>query len=435
MYDEYVRYKRQRDAALQKIQKIIKDTISKENNFFIAGKTKIPLMTPSISWPEINEAMDSIMKTEFTMGKKVRRFEKDYAKYMGTKEAVMVNSGSSANLLALSVLTNPRKSDRVKAGEEVICPAIGWSTTFFPMVYAGLIPVYVDIELGTYDIDVEKAEEAVTKKSSIIMPVHLAGNPCEMDRICEIAEKHDLYLIEDTCEAHGSEFKGKKTGSFGDVGTFSFYMSHHITTGEGGMLITNDNEIAEIARNLRAFGWVRDMNSKKRIEEKYKELDKRFIFYNLGYNIRPTEIAGSFGIHQLKKIRKNIAKRKSNAKYWLSTLKQFEDVLIMPKTTKNASHVWFGFPLTVRPEAPFTRNQIVSYLEKKGIETRPIMSGNMADHPSIALYKHRIHKDLPNARLVTRNGFFFGNYPQMSKEAREYISKTIAEFINEKTKK
>lgn len=435
MFDEYSRFKKPRDVALKKIQKIIKDTLSKEKFEFVPGKTKIPLMMPPISWQEINEAMDSVMKTEFTMGKKVRKFEENYAKYIGAKDGIMVNSGSSANLIALSVLTNPRKKDRIKPGDEVICPAIGWSTTFFPMVNAGLVPVYVDIDLGTYNINVDKAEKAVSDKTSAIMPVHLAGNPCEMDGLCEITEKHDLYMIEDTCEAHGSDYKGKKTGSFGDIGTYSFFMSHHITTAEGGMLVTSDEEIAELARNLRAFGWIRDMKSKKEIANKYKELDERFIFYNIGYNLRPTEIAGSFGLQQLKKIDANIKARRSNANYWISKLKQFDDVFIMPETTKGANHVWFGFSITVKPDAPFTKNQIVNYLEEKGVETRPLMSGNMVEHPSIKLYKHRTQDNLPNARLVTKNGFFFGNFPQMTREMRQYIAETISSFISTHTKR
>ncbi len=435
MYNENSKLMKKRKIALSKIQKIIKDTLSKEEMKFIPGKSTIPLMVPDISWQEINEAMDSMMKTEFTMGRKVRRFEENYAKFIGTNDGIMVNSGSSANLLALSVLTNPRKKDPIEAGTEIICPAIGWSTTFFPMVNTGLVPVYVDIDLGTYNINTDKAEAAISDKTSAIMPVHLNGNPCQMDRICEIADKHDLYLIEDTCEAHGSDFKGKKTGSFGDIGTFSFYISHHLTTIEGGMFVTSNDEIAEIAKNLRAFGWIRDMKSKKEIANQYQELDERFLFYNLGFNLRPTEIAGSFGLQQLKKINANIKTRRANAKYWLSRLKQFEDFLILPEATKGANHVWQVFPMTVKPDAPFSKNEIVNYLKEKGVETRPLQSGNMVDHPSAKLYKHRTHDNLPNARLASKNGFFFGNFPQMTKEMRQYIAETISEFISLKSKR
>lgn len=435
MFPEYTRNKKNRDVALKQVQKIIKKTLDKEEIVFTPGKTRIPLMMPPISWQEINEAMDSIMKTEFTMGRKVRKFEESYAKYIGAGDGIMVNSGSSANLLALSVLTNPRKKDKVKPGDEVICPAIGWSTTFFPMVNCGLTPVYVDIELGTYNIDAEQVEEAVSKKTSVLMPVHLAGNPCDMGKLSKIADQNDLYMIEDTCEAHGSDYRGKKTGSFGDIGTFSFFMSHHITTAEGGIMVTSDNEIAEIAKNLRAFGWIRDMKSKKKIADEFSELDERFIFYNVGYNLRPTEIAGSFGLQQLKKIDANIKARRANSDYWLSKLKQFKDVFILPETTKGANHVWFGFPITVQPDAPFTKNEIVNHMENSGVETRPLMSGNMVEHPSAKLYKHKTHNKLPNARLVNKNGFFFGNWPQMTKEMREYISNVITDFVTTHTRR
>lgn len=427
-------YKR-RKIALSKIQRIIKETLSKEEVEFIPGKTKIPLMMPFISWQEINEALDSIMKTEFTMGRKVRKFEENYASYIGTSAAIMANSGSSANLLALSTLTNPRKKDPIKSGEEIICPAIGWATTYFPMVNVGLTPVYVDIDLGTYNINVDKAEQAISDKTSAIMPVHLAGNPCEMDRICEMVDKHDLYLIEDTCEAHGSDYKGKKTGSFGDIGTFSFYISHHMTTIEGGMFVTSSDEIAEIARSLRAFGWIRDMKSKNEIAAQYNELDERFLFYNLGYNLRPTEIGASFGLQQLKKIGANIKARRINAEYWISRLEQFEDLLIMPKATRGANHVWQVFPITVKPDAPFSKTEIVNYLEEKGVETRPLQSGNMVEHPSAKLYQFRTSDDLPNAKLATKNGFMFGNFPQMTKEMRQYIASTISDFISIKAKR
>ena len=434
LFDEYSRNKKSRDLAISKIQKIVKDTLIKEEEIFVPGKTKIPVMRPAITWQEINEAIDSILKSEFTMGKKVRRFEKNYAKYLKTHDGIMVNSGSSANLLALSILTNPRKKNYVKSGSEVICPAVGWSTTYFPIINTGLTPVFVDIELGTYNIDVEKAEAAVSKKTKIMLPVHLVGNPCNMDRICQITEENDLYLVEDTCEAHGSEYRGKKTGTFGDIGTFSFFMSHHMTTIEGGMLVTNSEELAEIAKNMRAFGWVRDMNSKKKIAKKYPKLNEQYIFYNLGYNLRPTEIAGAFGLQQLKKLQTSIKKRVENAKYWLKTLKQFDDVLILPQITKHAKHVWYGFPITVKPDAPFSKQEIVTYLGKKGVETRPLMSGNIVDHPSIKLYKHKIFEKLPNAELVTKNGFFFGNFPQMTPIMREYISQTISDFISNNTK-
>ena len=255
-----------RTEIRRKIRNLIKESFSYERAVkFISGKTAIPLMVPSYGWEEVCEALDSLLDTQVTMGEKVKRFEAMFAEYIGVRFAIMVNSGSSANLLALSILTNPVLKNRIRPGDEIITPAVTWATTIYPIINCGAIPVLVDVDLETFNINVEEIKKAITDKTRAIMPVHLLGNPCDMDKIMEIAREHDLYVIEDACEAHGAEFKGQQVGSFGDMATFSFFFSHHISTIEGGMVLTNNEELAELAKALRVFGCVRDIKNKDEI--------------------------------------------------------------------------------------------------------------------------------------------------------------------------
>jgi CDP-6-deoxy-D-xylo-4-hexulose-3-dehydrase len=368
------------------------------------------------------------------MGEKVQKFERMFADYVGVKNAVMVNSGSTANLLALSILTNPVINSRIQKGEEIITPAITWSTTVFPIINVNAMPVLVDVDPDTYTIDTTEIEKTITDKTRAIMPVHILGNPCNMKEIMEIAEEHDLFVVEDCCEAHGAEFNGKKVGSFGDISTFSFFFSHHISTIEGGMVLTNNEEYAELAKSLRAHGWIRELKNRNEIAKKYKEIDARFLFINSGYNVRPTEIQGAFGIHQIKKLDKFIEIRRNNARYWTEKLKVYSDYLLLPEERKGTKHVWFGYPITVKPIAPFTRKDFVDFLEQKGIETRPVMAGNIAEQPAMKLFKYRKADELNNSKIIMRNSFFFGNHQGIGKVEREYIADCISEFIEQKIK-
>ena len=420
--------------VLQKIEKILDKYYTEKNTHFTPGKTTIPLISPSYGKEEIIEAMSSMISTWVTMGEKVKSFEKSFAKYTGTKYAVMVNSGSSANLLALSILSHP-VIKKIKKGSEIITPAVTWATTVYPIVNIGAKPVFVDVDLDTYTLNTDSVESAISKKTSAIMPVHLLGNPCNMTKLSKIAKKQEISIIEDTCEAHGAEFRSKKVGSFGDISTFSFFMSHHITTIEGGMLLTNNQQYYELAKSMRAFGWTRDLKNRKKIIEKNKEIDERFLFVNLGFNIRPTELQGAFGIHQIKKLNKFIKIRRENAKYWNKKLKGLEDIFIIPKETVNTKHSYFCYPLTIRKDANFSRADIVKYLGKYKIETRPIMAGNMVEQPVTRSFEHKIHKNLKNSRLIMRNGFFIGNHQDVGKPEREFVADRILEFVNSKSRK
>lgn len=392
------------------------------------SSAEVSLSAPSYSWEEVNEALDSMLTTQLTMGAKVRQFETMFAEYIGVKYAVMVNSGSSANLLALSILTNPL-IDRIKAGDEVITPAVTWATTVFPIINCGAIPVLVDVDLNTFNINADEMEKAITDKTKAIMLVHLLGNPCNMEKIMGIAGKYNLYVIEDACEAHGAEFNGQRVGSFGDLATFSFYFSHHISTIEGGMVLTNNEQFAELSKCLRSFGWIRELRAKDRIAQEYRHIDPIFLFTNTGYCFRPTEIQGAFGIHQLQKLDKFIEIRRENARFWFEHLKQYEDYLLLHSEHQGNKHVWFGYPITVRPGAPFTRKEMVDFLEQKGVKTRPIMSGNFAEQPAMKLFPYRKVGNLPNSRLIMRNSFFFGNHQGIGDREREAVIDYIEEFL------
>ena len=393
------------------------------------GAAKIPLHVPSYGAEEVNEAIDSLLTTRITMGEKVRRFEALWAEYLGVGNAVMVNSGSSANLIALSVLSNPAFPRRLEPGDEVIVPAVAWSTTYFPLVNVGAVPVLADVDPDTFTLDPEAAEAAITPRTRALMPVHLLGNPCDMARLGDLARRRDLFLIEDACESHGALFEGRKVGSFGQVGTFSFYFSHHISTIEGGMVVTSDDRIADLARVLRAHGWQRDVRNKAPVAG--PSIDERYLFVNLGYNLRPTELQGAFGIHQVPRLERFIQIRRENAEYWNGALRKYSEWLRLSpgREGQGSRSVWFGYPITVRPSAPFSREDLVRFLEAQGIETRPIMAGNFRDQPAIRLFPHRIAGPLPNAEGIMSHSFFIGNHHGIGERERTYVKECVDEFM------
>nr|WP_276179679.1 DegT/DnrJ/EryC1/StrS family aminotransferase [Halomicroarcula sp. DFY41] len=361
------------------------------------------------------------------MGEKVETFEGQWADYIGTNHSTMVNSGSSANLLALKAL----EGDIIKPGDEVIVPAVSWSTSVFPIVDVNAKPVLVDVDPSTYTIDVEAFKEAVTDDTAAVVLVHLLGNPCEMGPIMDICKEHDIAVIEDSCEAHGAEYDGQKVGSFGDIGTFSFFFSHHISTIEGGMITTDSEEYLDRNRAGRAHGWVREMESKDEYVRESPEIDERYLFVSHGYNLRPTEIQGAFGIHQLNRLEKFIDIRRANARKLNAEMDQFDDLFDILHERPDTRCSWFAYPILIRDEAPFTQDELREHLESKLIETRPILAGNLARQPALKQIDYRQVGKLEDADLIHENGLFVGNHHKMGDAQIEYILESIEEFVSE----
>jgi len=359
----------------------------------------------------------------------VRAFEGEFAAKYGFGNGVMVNSGSSANLLAVAALANPETRDGLKPGDEVIVPALSWSTTVWPLVQSGLVPVIVDIDRATLNIDPNEIERATGPKTRAVMIVPVYGNPCDMDAITAICRQRNLTLIEDCCEALGATYDGMPVGKFGRVGTFSFYYSHHMTTLEGGICVTGDDDYAETMRILRAHGWIREVKDKARWTKRYPEINERFLFVNLGYNLRATELQGAMGSVQLPKLDGYIAQRRENAAWLRRTLAQYGEVFDFQEETPKGFHSWFGFPITLRHKAPFAVAEIMAALDAAGVETRPIICGNIARQPAMKLFPHRVHGDLAHASAVMDRGFSFGIHQAVDAPARQFIADQVRRFL------
>lgn len=387
---------------------------------------------PTFGAAEINAAVKTMLSTNVTMGKQVRQFEQQYASMFGHQYGVTCNSGSSANLLAVSTLANPVTRDYLKPGDEVIVPALSWSTTIWPLIQNNLIPVIVDCDPKTYNFDMNKLEAAIGPKTRAIMLVHVYGNPCDMDALMSIAKRHNLMVLEDCCEAMGAYYDGKAVGTFGHVGMLSFFFSHHITTLEGGICVTDDFEFTENMRILRAHGWSREADNHKKYIEMYPDIDPRFIFVNLGYNLRITEVQAAMGIQQLPKLAGLVDNRRETAAFYQKSLAKYKDFFEFQEETPKGKHVWFGFGMVVKESAPFTLKDITSFLQSHKVETRPIIAGNMARHPAFKMFNHRIAGDLSAADRIMKRGFAIGNHHAINRQACEYVIGLFDQFMQEK---
>jgi len=422
------------ESALREVRESVRRYVRDHvDHSFDPANPVVRLHEPTFGADEIWEALESMLTTQVTMGPKVRRFESEFADAFGYRDAVMVNSGSSANLLAVAALCNPAAPDRLQPGDEVIVPAVCWSTTVWPLIQHGLVPVIVDIDPATMNLSPDAIEDAVGPRTRGIMPVHVYGNPCDMQAIIDIVTRHRLMLIEDACEALGTEYGGNPAGTFGRVGSFSFYFSHHITTLEGGMCVTQEPDLGELIRVLRAHGCVRNNRHPETHTEKRPEIDPKFLFVNLGYNLRATELQGGFGYVQLPKLRGFIDIREQNALFWRQEFSDYDGSIFgLQQPTPNGKHSWFGFPMTVLDGAPFQAAELTSFLNSRGIETRPIIAGNIAAQPGLEYYEHRVAGDLPAAQHVMRSGFTFGNHQAVDERARKYVGDAVHEFVRAK---
>ena len=381
---------------------------------------KYPLSDDTWGAEEI-EAVQKVLATKkFTMGAITKEFEKQFAEYFGSKYAVMVNSGSSANLLAIAALFY---SGKLKRGDEIIVPAVSWSTTYYPLHQYGLKLIFVDIDINTLNIDIEQIEGAISSKTKAIFAVNLLGNPNQFDRIMSICKKYDLLLIEDNCEAMGAKYNGKYTGTFGIIGTFSTFYSHHICTMEGGIAVTEDEELYHYMLSLRAHGWTRDIPKSSKIYQKSSnEFYESFNFILPGYNLRPLEIEAAIGIEQLKKLNKFLSIRRQNAQYFMDLFVDARDILIQKEVGQSS---WFGFAIVLKNELEGKRDTIVKRMIKQGVEVRPIVAGNITRNKVIHYLNYEIFDNLKNADFIHNNGFFIGNYAKNLKKEILHIVNLI----------
>ncbi|MEK7680146.1 MAG: lipopolysaccharide biosynthesis protein RfbH, partial [Deltaproteobacteria bacterium] len=389
--------------------------------------------------------VDSSLDFWLTAGRYHDKFETELAKFVGVKKALMVNSGSSANLVALSSLSSPLMgSKRLKAGDEVITCATSFPTTVNPILQTGATPVFLDAETGTYNMDVSRLEEALTDKTRAVMIAHTLGNPFDLDAILSFCKKHDLFLVEDCCDALGATWDGKKVGTFGHVSTLSFYPAHHITTGEGGAVMTSDARLSRAAESMRDWGrdcWCapgKDNTCGKRFGWKMGELpfgyDHKYIYSHIGYNLKATDMQAAVGGEQLKNADAFITARRKNHAYLLKALTPLSDVFILPRHLPKANPSPFGFVLTMRPDAPFTKNEIVAHLEAARISTRQVFAGNITRQPAYKGAKYRVVGELTNSDLIMNNTFWIGVYPGLTPNQVEFMVEKIEKFVKSKRK-
>jgi CDP-6-deoxy-D-xylo-4-hexulose-3-dehydrase len=408
---------------------------------FIPGITPVPVSGKVLDAEDYVSLVQASMDGWLTAGRFHDEFERSLARYVGVRNALFVNSGSSANLLALSALTSPKLGKRaIKPGDEVITVAAGFPTTVNPIIQNRLIPVFVDVELGTYDAVIDQVREAISPKTRAIMMAHTLGNPFDVDAIKKICAEHDLWLIEDSCDALGSTYKGKRTGSFGDTATVSFYPAHHITTGEGGAVFVNSPLIKKQVESFRDWGrdcycaTGHDNTCKKRFDWQLGELpkgyDHKYIYSHIGYNLKATDIQAALGVSQLSKLELFVQKRKDNFSVLLDYLSDIEDFLL-PEPTPDSDPSWFGFPITIRAESHIRRTDLVQYLDSKKIGTRLLFGGNLLRQPAYKNVEHRVIGTLANTEQIMSNTFWIGVYPGLTNEMLSFVAEVIHDFVKE----
>ena len=410
---------------------------------FVAGQTRIHYAGRVYDERELIALVDASLDFWLTLGEHGLAFEEALADYLGIPYVIMVNSGSSANLAAVATLCSDQTEHPLRPGDEVITPAATFPTTVAPLVQNDLVPVFVDCELGTYNVNPDQVAAAVSERTRALFLPHTLANPCQMDHLMAIARDHDLYVLEDACDALGSRFDGQMMGTFGHLNTFSFYPAHHITTGEGGAVVTGDPLLAKVARSIR--DWGRDCWCDHRTQGPNGACGKRFshqipgmpgtydhkyLYSNIGYNLRPTDLQAALGLVQLKKFPGFMQARKRNFRTLYDGLRPFEETLILPTWDERADVCWFAFPITVREDAPFARNDLVRWLEKRLIETRFLFAGNILRQPGFTHIRHRVVGKLTNTDRVMQNTFFIGVYPGLDQQRLDYMIEQIAAFVD-----
>ena len=397
------------------------------------------LLDDGISKEDILKAKNVLNSKQITMASQTRKFEETFAKKMGVKHALMVNSGSSANLLAIFAAGNPLRKNKLKKGDEVIIPVLCWSTSLWPLVQFGLKPVFIDIDPNTLNVNEDELIKKINSKTKCIFLVNVHGNSCDLFKIRKIANKKKIILIEDNCESLGSKLKDKHLGTFGDFGTFSFFYSHQITSGEGGMIVCNDDNDYEILFALRSHGWLggtrfypRRLKSYNYYARKYPSLDPRYIFVNSGFNLRPTDIQAAIGLNQFKRLNRLILNRKQNRKLIIKTLKEdrrWKNQFKFIEPSKNINPSWMGLPIIIDKKYKKQKMKFLSYLDSKGIETRPIISGAFTNQPATKLYNlNPTKRKFDRAQGVQELGFLIGLHQK--KISKDNLNLIRDSFLN-----
>ncbi len=405
---------------------------------FVPGESAVPVAGRVFDDRDMFAVIESGLDFWLTAGRFADLFEFKFAKYLGVRDTRLVNSGSSANLVAVSVLTSPALGARqLKPGDEVITVAAGFPTTVNPVVQNRLVPVFVDVELGTYNVDVSQLEKALGPRTKAMIFAHTLGNPFNAAAVAAFARKHNLWLIEDCCDALGSAFGGRRVGTFGDLATFSFYPAHHITMGEGGCVATNSPQLTKLIESFRDWGrdcWCatgKDNTCGKRFEWQLGALpqgyDHKYTYSHLGYNLKVTEMQAAAGVAQLEKLEGFIAARKRNFAHLAERLEPLSDVLLLPQATPGSDPSWFGFPLAVKPESGLRRDTVLRFLNARKIGTRLLFGGNLLRQPAYRAIEKRVAGDLPNSDFVTENVFWLGVFPGLTEAMLDYVVASLFE--------
>ncbi len=434
--------KAERDGIRKEILKLVDAYAELEFQAknFEAGTTIVPPSGKVMGGAELKNMVEASLDGWLTTGRFNMKFEQRLAEFLGVKHVSTVNSGSSANLVAFSALTSPKLGDRaIKPGDEVIGVAAAFPTTVNPILQFGAVPVFVDVELGTYNVRADLLEEAISPKTRAIMLAHTLGNPYNLDVVTELCRKYDLWLIEDCCDALGATYRGQKVGTFGDIGTLSFYPAHHITMGEGGAVFTNNNELKLIIDSFRDWGRDcycapgTDNTCGKRFRWNLGELpygyDHKYTYSHLGYNLKITDMQAACALAQMDRIETFITQRRANFSFLRKRLANCEEFLVLPDATPNAVPSWFGFPLTLREDAPVSRIDLLTYLDQKKVGTRLLFAGNLLRQPYMAGRNVRIASELTNTDLVMNNTFWIGVYPGLSEEMLDYAAGQIELYL------
>jgi CDP-6-deoxy-D-xylo-4-hexulose-3-dehydrase len=431
-----------RDQILTLVKQYYEETFAPQEGKFIPGETPVRYAGRVFDHDEMMHLADAMLDFWLTTGRFSEVFQREFAKVFGLRHAMLVNSGSSADLVALSALTSPTLGERqLKPGDEVITVAAGFPTTVNPIIQNRLVPVFVDVTLPTYNIDVSQLEAAYSDRTGAIMIAHTLGNPFDLDTVVEFANKHDLWLVEDCCDAVGSTYDGRKVGTFGHIATTSFYPAHHITMGEGGAVLTDRPRLKKLIESFRDWGrdcWCEPGDQDtcgKRFNQQLGQLpygyDHKFTYSHIGYNLKMTDMQAAVGVAQLKKLPEFIAARRRNFQYLYEHLCDLEEVFIMPQPTPRSDPAWFGFPLAIREGAPFERRDLINIMDESRIATRLLFAGNLLRQPAYQDIEHRVVGSLDTTDFIMNNVFWVGVYPGLTQPMLDYMVETLHDAVIE----